>query len=59
MGCNESMIDARRKISDDGHKGWVNVITFSPDGKLLTSASRADNTVKLWGAVLGVGKKML
>jgi WD40 repeat protein len=53
------MIDARRKISDDGHKGWVNVITFSPDGKLLTSASRADNTVKLWGAVLGVGKKML
>ena len=32
-----------------GHKGWVNSIQFSPDGKLLVSAGE-DGTVKFWQA---------
>jgi dipeptidyl aminopeptidase/acylaminoacyl peptidase len=30
-----------------GHKGWVNEMAFSPDGKYLASISR-DGTAKLW-----------
>jgi WD40 repeat protein len=30
-----------------GHKGWVNSISFSPDGKILVSSSK-DLTIKLW-----------
>jgi WD40 repeat protein/serine/threonine protein kinase len=28
--------------------GFVDAVTFSPDGQLLVSASKADNTIKIW-----------
>ncbi|MGV9533053.1 nSTAND1 domain-containing NTPase [Streptosporangium sandarakinum] len=36
-----------------GHTGWVNSVTFSPDGTRLASAGWNDETVRLWDAVTG------
>ena len=41
-----------------GHADFVNQVSFSPDGKILASAS-ADNTVKLWNRETGKSIKTL
>ncbi len=39
-------------VIQSGHKGSVNAVVFSPDGRLVLTGS-SDNTAKLWDAVTG------
>jgi WD40 repeat protein/serine/threonine protein kinase len=36
-----------------GHKGLVETVAFSPDGKLVASGCREDKTIKVWNAISG------
>jgi WD40 repeat protein len=47
-----------RKQTLEGHSDSVKAVTFSPDGKILESASY-DNTARLWNATSGAWKQTL
>src|SRR5437763_4175078 len=42
-----SIADCGSREHLQGHPGWIEAVTFAPDGKLLAFGSR-DGTIKLW-----------
>ena len=45
--CLWDWLKKQQHYFNDYHQGWVKQVTFSPDGKLLATAS-ADGTIGLW-----------
>jgi WD40 repeat protein len=54
----QAVYSIREKNRLQGHRDKVRAISFSPDGKILASAS-ADNTIKLWNISNGILLKSL
>lgn len=50
--------DGQQLLNWEAHKGWIRSLTFSPDGKTLTSGSD-DQIIKLWNVSTGECGKIL
>lgn len=47
-----------RQLTLDGHSAWITEVVFSPDGRLLVSASH-DETVRIWNTLTGTHQQLL
>ena len=56
--CIWQVNECRQLLTYKGHKAWVQAITFSPDGKMLSSGSQ-DHTIRVWDVETGQCLKTL